>query len=102
MASPLTGTVQSSGLLSFHARQEEGNWSFWVRDNGIGIEAKYLRRIFGLGERLYAASKYPGTGYGLHICEKIVLGHGGRIWAESELGQGSTLRFTLPVPPAGQ
>jgi PAS domain S-box-containing protein len=76
---------------------QPGRWLLWVRDNGIGIEARYLKQIFRLGERLYPASKYPGTGYGLHICEKIVTGHGGCIWAESEPGQGSTFFFTLPV-----
>jgi PAS domain S-box-containing protein len=84
------------------ARPQDGHWLFWVRDNGIGIEARYLKQIFGLGERLYAASRYPGTGYGLHICEKIAAGHGGRIWAESEVGQGSTFFFTLPDQPAGK
>lgn len=83
------------------ARQEQGHWLIWVKDNGIGMESKYLKRIFGLGERLHSASRYAGTGFGLAICEKIVTGHGGRIWAESEPGQGSVFFFTLPpLPPA--
>jgi light-regulated signal transduction histidine kinase (bacteriophytochrome) len=82
-------------------RQDADDWLFWVRDNGIGIEAKYLQRIFGLGERLYPASRYPGTGFGLAICEKIIAGHGGRIWAESEPGQGSIFYFTLPATLPG-
>jgi light-regulated signal transduction histidine kinase (bacteriophytochrome) len=80
------------------AQREGDSWLCWVRDNGIGIDEKYLRRIFGLGERLHAASKYAGTGFGLAICEKIVTGHRGRIWATSEAGQGSTFFFTLVEP----
>jgi PAS domain S-box-containing protein len=78
------------------SRRQGADWLFWVRDNGIGIDAKYLKRIFGLGERLHSASKYPGTGFGLYICEKTVAGHGGEMWATSEPGQGSTFYFTLP------
>jgi PAS domain S-box-containing protein len=87
--------------VEIDSRREGGDWLLWVRDNGIGVEAKYLKRIFGLGERLHSASKYAGTGFGLAICEKIVAGHGGRLWAESEPGQGSTFFFTLPTRPAG-
>lgn len=75
------------------------DWLVWARDNGIGIEPRYLKRIFGLGERLHPASKYAGTGFGLAICEKIVVSHGGRIWAASEPGQGSTFYFTVPAMP---
>jgi PAS domain S-box-containing protein len=76
------------------------SWLFAITDNGIGIEAPYLQRIFGLGERLHTISKYPGNGIGLATCEKIVQRHGGRIWATSAgPGQGSTFSFTLPAAP---
>ena len=82
------------------ARQQAEGWLFWVKDNGEGIEPKYWRRIFGIGERLDA--KKSGWGYGLAICEKTVARHGGRIWVASEPGEGSTFYFTLPdQPPAG-
>lgn len=68
-----------------------------VRDNGIGIEPRYLTRIFGLFKRLDPAGQTDGTGIGLAICERIVQRHGGRIWAESDgIGKGSAFRFTLP------
>jgi PAS domain S-box-containing protein len=84
--------------IHFGAQPHGDGWLFSVSDNGIGIEERYLRRIFELGERLNSKRLYPGTGFGLAICEKIVEAHGGRIWAESEFGQGSTFYFTLPAP----
>jgi signal transduction histidine kinase len=80
------------------ARREGDEWVFEVADNGIGIEPEYLRRIFGLGERLHAASRYPGHGIGLATCEKIVQRHGGRIWASSAGPDcGAAISFTMPA-----
>lgn len=84
------------------AGNEEGMPVLFVRDNGIGISSEHFERVFGLFNKLDPGSE--GTGIGLALVRRIIEFHGGRIWVESELGQGSTFYFTLPsgdsAPPA--
>jgi len=89
---------RSTDAPKVHVSSEEGPdaYTISVRDNGIGIEPKYQKQIFTAFKRLHGR-EVPGTGIGLALCRRIVEGHGGRIWVESDGERGSVFKFTLPI-----
>jgi PAS domain S-box-containing protein len=86
--------------IEVSAKKEDSEWIFAVKDNGIGIDPKYFDRIFAVFQRL-GGNEYPGTGLGLAQVRKIVQRHRGRIWVESQPGEGSTFYFTIPARGRG-
>lgn len=84
-------------VIHIQSVQKENMCLIFIRDNGIGISKDFAHRIFELFERLHPKDQYPGSGIGLALCHRIVEHHGGKIWVDSELGQGATFFFTLPL-----
>lgn len=82
--------------VELSAVQREREWVFSVKDNGIGIEPRHHDKVFEVFKRLHTQNEFPGTGIGLAVCRRVVEGHGGKIWIETQAGPGTTFRFTLP------
>jgi light-regulated signal transduction histidine kinase (bacteriophytochrome) len=102
ISNSLTFRTDQPPRIHLSAERQPTEWVIAVQDNGIGIAPRHQERIFEVFQRLHARHKYPGAGLGLAISRRVVERHGGRIWVESDVGQGSTFYFTMPLMSGDQ
>lgn len=82
--------------IGIWAEEREGGWAIFVQDSSVGFNPRYASKLFGVFQRLHSEKDFKGTGVGLATVRRVVLKHGGQLFAESHVGEGATFGLTLP------
>jgi light-regulated signal transduction histidine kinase (bacteriophytochrome) len=89
-------STRSDAQIEITSAEKDGEIVYTVKDNGVGFDMRYVNKLFGVFQRLHGLEEFDGTGIGLAIVKRIIDLHGGRVWAEGKVGEGTAIHFSLP------